>query len=601
MKQVLQTLIETSLDRAGLKSDLDATDLARIQLDRTKDPKHGDFACNAAMIFSKKLKKSPRDIAQAIQANLPEHTAVAKVEIAGPGFINFYLNQDAKLDVVKNILAQGENFGRSKLGEGKRVIVEFVSSNPTGPLHVGHGRGAAFGSALASLLRFAGFEVHGEYYVNDAGRQMDILAASVWLRYLINHHGLKFEFPSNGYKGDYVADIAKELSESVKDQYASGDNFNVEKISEAFSSLPADEPQGGDKEQHIDAIIQVGRETLGRRGFREVLDFTLDRILADIRADLHDFGVNFENWYSERSLFNEEGLLEGSVIEDAIQRLKEKGHTYEKDGALWFRATNFGDEKDRVLLRANGVSTYFASDVAYHMNKYDRGFDEVVDILGADHHGYVPRLKAVLTALDFDASKFTVPLVQFAILYRGKEKVQMSTRSGQYVTLRELREEVGKDACRFFYVHRRPEQHMDFDLELAKSQTNDNPVYYIQYAHARIASVFRQLDEKGFSFDETQINFDLLDKLTEPQELALLDHLAKFPELIEVAATHKEPHQLTHYLHELASHFHSYYNAHAFLVEDAALREARLSLVLATRQVLQNGLNLLGLSAPEAM
>ena len=487
---------------------------------------------------------------------------------------------------MPTILDAEWRFGRSDVGAGKKIQVEFVSANPTGPLHVGHGRGAAYGATVADLLQAVGFDVHREYYVNDAGRQMDILAASVWLRYL-DLAGEEITFPVNAYQGDYVWDIAATLHREFGDTYR-------HKAAKIFEGVPADEPAGGDKEVHIDAVIARARELLGETGYRHVFDLGLNTILDDIRDDLEKFGVTFQNWYSERS------LVDSGAVERAIETLKGAGHLYEKDGAWWFRSTGFGDEKDRVVVRDNGQTTYFASDIAYHMEKFERGFDDVIDVWGADHHGYVPRVRAALQALGSDADRLKVLLVQFAVLYRGGEKVQMSTRSGEFVTIRQLRKEVGRDAARFFYVMRKSEQHMDFDLDLAKSESSENPVYYVQYAHARICAVLRQAGEKGI--DTTlSAGTENLERLVEDHEQVLLTALARYPETLENSALNHEPHQLCHYLRDLAHGFHTYYNAHPFLVEDDGLRDARLKLVVATRQVLRNGLELLGVSAPESM
>jgi len=461
-----------------------------------------------------------------------------------------------------------------------------VSANPTGPLHVGHGRGAAYGAVVADLLEAVGYDVHREYYVNDAGRQMDILGTSVWLRYL-ELCGEALTFPSNGYRGDYVWDIAATLHREHGDDYR-------HPAGEVYEGVPPDAPDGGDKEAHIDALIVSAKRLLGDNRYRYVFELGLNTILDDIRDDLGLFGVNYQEWYSERS------LVESGAVNKAVDRLREAGHLYEKGGAWWFRSTDFGDEKDRVVVRENGQTTYFASDIAYHMDKLDRGFDRVIDVWGADHHGYVPRVRAALQAMGEDASRLDVLLVQFAVLYRGGEKVQMSTRSGEFVTLRELRKEVGRDAARFFYVMRKCEQHMDFDLDLAKSQSSDNPVYYVQYAHARIHAVLRQAAERLLDVSPSD-GLANLDRLVEDHELALLKELSRYPEVVESAALNEEPHQLTHYLRELANGFHTYYNAHQFLVDDVALRDARIKLILATREVLRNGLNLLGVSAPEQM
>ncbi len=554
--------------------------------ERSRSPQHGDFSSNAALGLARIAGVKPRELAAKIVAALPASGLIARVEVAGPGFINFFLSPGAYQDVVNRILDAGEAYGRSTIGRGRRVQVEFVSANPTGPLHVGHGRGAAYGAAVADLLAAAGFHVHREYYVNDAGRQMDILATSIWLRYL-ELCGEQFAFPSNGYRGDYVFDIAATLHRDNADALR-------QPASRIFDGIAPDEPAGGDKETHIDALIDRARSLLGPESYRRVFDLGLTVILDDIRQDLEEFGVVYEKWYSERS------LTERGLVDRVIGQLQQSGHAYEKDGALWFRSTDFGDEKDRVIVRENGQKTYFASDIAYHQDKLERGFERVIDIWGADHHGYVPRVKAALSALGEDPSRLDVLLVQFATLYRGGQKAQMSTRSGEFVTLRELRREVGNDAARFFYILRKCEQHMDFDLDLAKSQSNDNPVYYLQYAHARICSVLRLAREKGFERDAERGRRNL-GLLCEAHELALLAELSRYPEIVETAALSHEPHQLAYYLRELANGFHAYYNAHVFLVESDDLRDARLNLIDAARQVLANGLGLLGVSAPAVM
>ena len=592
MKQQITDILRAGLARLiadGTFPGVAPESLPQPQAERTKDRTHGDFATNLAMLLAKPARARPRDLAELLIAALPASPLVARVEIAGPGFVNFFLAEGAYLALLPEILAAGPGYGRSNLGAGRRVQVEFVSANPTGPLHVGHGRGAAYGAVVADLLAAVGYAVHREYYVNDAGRQMDILATSVWLRYL-ELCGEDLAFPSNGYKGDYVWDIAATLHREHADAYRAD-------AQAVFAGAPPDERpglDGGDKEAHIDALIAAAKRLLGDHRYRYCFELALNVILDDIRDDLAEFGVNYQEWYSERS------LAERGAVNRAIERLRESGHVYERSGALWFRSTDFGDEKDRVVVRENGQSTYFASDIAYHMDKLERGFDRVIDIWGADHHGYVPRVKAALTALGDDASRLDVLLVQFAILYRGGERAQMSTRSGEFVTLRELRKEVGRDAARFFYVMRRCEQHLDFDLDLAKSQSSDNPVYYVQYAHARVCSVLRQAAEKGLVVEPTPGTANL-ERLTEDHEQALLRTLARYPETVETAAVNREPHQLTTYLRELANDLHTYYNAHQFLVDDPALRDARLKLILAVRQVLRNGLGLVGVSAPEAM
>ncbi|MHB8622505.1 MAG: arginine--tRNA ligase [Sulfuricaulis sp.] len=586
MKHFIENLIASAL--AGLEATgaLARDHGATIAVEHAKSKEHGDFTCNIALVLAKPARAKPRDLAEKIIKALPGSDKITKVEVAGPGFINFFLDAGAYRSVVREILSHRETFGHSDAGAGRQVQTEFVSANPTGPLHVGHGRGAAYGATLANLLDAVGFKVHREYYINDAGRQMDILATSVWLRYL-ELCGEKFSFPVNGYQGDYVYDIGATLHRDNGNKY----HHSAAKV---FNNIPTDQPQGGDKEAHIDALIERTKSLLGPADYRQVFDLGLHVILDDIRQDLEEFGVSYDRWFSERA------LVESGAADRAIERLKKSGHVYEKDGALWFRSTDYGDEKDRVVVRDNGQKTYFAHDIAYHMDKLERGFEDVIDVWGADHHGYVPRVKAALAAIGDDPERLHVLLVQFAILYRGGERMQMSTRSGEFVTLRELRHEVGNDAARFFYVLRKCEQHMDFDLDLAKSQSNDNPVFYVQYAHARIHSVFRQMPEKKLTHDPANGDQHLA-RLTEPHELALIQRLARYPEVLESAALAYEPHQLAYYLRDLAHDFHTYYGAHTFLVDDPALRDARLNLIDATRQVIANGLKLLGVSAPETM
>jgi arginyl-tRNA synthetase len=586
LKEQLKNLLSGALAQLASDGALPDDLQMDVQVERTRDRAHGDYASNLAMALAKPARRKPRELAGLLVEAIPVGHGIDRIEIAGPGFINFYLGPDAWHGVVRTALAQGTGFGRSRLGAGRRVQVEFVSANPTGPLHVGHGRGAAYGAAVADLLAEIGFSVHREYYVNDAGRQMDILATSVYLRYL-ELCGEEVVFPTNAYQGDYVWDIAATL-------HREGGDTLRHPAARVFEGVPPDAPAGGDREDHIDGLIERSKSLLGETAYRRVFDTGLNAILEDIRRDLAEFGVTYDEWFSERSLTG------SNAVQRCMERLQLSGHVYERDGALWFRSTDYGDEKDRVIVRDNGQTTYFASDIAYHANKLERGFSRVIDIWGADHHGYVPRVKAALNALGDDPSKLDVLLVQFAILYRGGEKVQMSTRSGEFVTLRELRHEVGNDAARFFYVMRKCEQHMDFDLDLAKSQSNDNPVYYIQYAHARVRSVFRKLVERQLAWDRDQ-GLASLHRLTEPHEDLLLVNLARYPEVLETAALNHEPHQLTHYLRELANDFHTYYNAHNFIIEDAALRNARLALIEATRQALENGLRLLGVSAPDSM
>ncbi len=588
MKQLIKDLLGDAVLNLQKKQIL-AKDLkVEIKVERTRNRDLGDFACNIALMLAKPAGCKPRDLAEKLVTALPKSDSVSKVEVAGPGFINFFMAPAAFQQVILDVLEAGEAYGHSGVGRGRRVQVEFVSANPTGPLHVGHGRGAAYGAAVADLLVAAGFKVHREYYVNDAGRQMDILATSVWLRYL-ELYGEKIVFPVNGYRGDYI----KEISANLKNRH--GDLFR-HSATAVMSELPADAAADGqgDKEAHIDALIERAKKLLGQKNYRTIFDAGLETILGDIENDLEEFGIVYEEWFSERS------LVENGTVKKAVARLKASGYLYEKNGAWWFRSTDFGDEKDRVVIRENGETTYFASDIAYHLDKAERGYEKIIDVWGADHHGYVPRVKAALAALGKQPDLLDVLLVQFANLYRNGKKVQMSTRSGSFVTLRELRNEVGKDAARFFYVMRKCEQHMDFDLELAKSQSNDNPVYYVQYAHARICSVMRQLAERKLSWSHKRGEANL-PLLTEEHEQALMASIARYPELIEAAALSHEPHQVVYYLRDLATEFHTYYNAHQFIVDDENLRDARLLLISAVRQVLKNSLSLLGVSAPESM
>ena len=581
MKQLIAQFLDAALDRTPELRPLIGELVLEATIERTRDTAHGDFASNLAMRLAKPASRKPRELAEAVVAQMPESELLDRVEIAGPGFINFHLVDRAFHDELENMLEQGENYGRQPLRQTPKVLLEFVSANPTGPLHVGHGRLAAYGATVGDLLEAAGFPVYREYYVNDAGRQMDILGVSVWLRWLESRE-TKLNFPSAGYRGDYIRDIATEIT--VDASAAVGADT-------LFEDVPADEP-AGDKEAHIEALIDKARQLLGEEGFDAIRRQALEAIRADIEDDLAGFGVHFDRWYSERS------LIEDDHIDRALAVLDERGMLYRKDGATWFKASDFGDEKDRVVVRENGAKTYFASDIAYHYDKRVRGFDHLINIFGADHHGYVTRVKAGLAARGYAAEDLEIELVQFVALYRGGKTLAMSTRAGEFVTLRQLREEVGNDAARFFYVMRSNDQHLDFDLELAKSRSNDNPVYYIQYAHARIASVFRQLAGKSLAWDRSGA---LLDRLTEAEERSLMRSLSRYPEVLALSAAKLAPQHLVHYLRDVANDFHSYYNAHVFIVEDAALRDARLTLCAATRIVLANGLGILGVSAPESM
>ena len=556
------------------------------QLERTRTPDHGEFASNVAMVLAKRAGKPPQELAQAIIDRMPRSRQLDHAEIAGPGFINFYMNQVALTTVVKDILYNRDEYGVIPQDQEHEVTVEFVSANPTGPLHVGHGRGAAYGASLASILQAAGYKVQREYYVNDNGRQMDILAVSVWLRYL-ELCGEKLRFPDNGYHGDYIYNIARDVRNEV------GDKWRFKGL-DVLDKLPPDQADGGDRETHIDAFIDRAREFLGDAGYLVFFETSVNSILTDIQKDLSEFGVKFDYWFSEKE------LEDSGAIEHAIERLEQNGHLYKKDGATWFRASELGDEKDRVIIRENGRTTYFASDIAYFLNKMERGFEKAIYIFGADHHGYIARLRAAAMGLGENPDRLEILLVQFAVLFRQGEKVAMSTRSGQFITLRELRDEVGSDAARFFYVMRSHEQHLDFDLDLAKSHSNENPVYYIQYAHARICSVFRNLEQMDETHNQA-IGEAALNLLTEPNEIKLLRALSCYPEIIESAARLRAPHQLAHYLQSLATEFHAYYNSQQFLVDDENVRNVRLNLILSARIVLANGLELLGISAPESM
>ncbi len=552
---------------------------AVIVLERPKQAGHGDYASNLALRLAKPLKRSPRDIAQALVHALPPSPWLAKAEVAGAGFINLFLTPAARQGVLADILARGERYGRVDFGRGRKVQVEFVSANPTGPLHVGHGRGGAFGASLANVLDAAGFAVEREYYVNDAGRQMDTLALSTWLRYM-EFNGLSVPFPPNAYQGEYVRKMAQSIAQAHGRRYVHAPDALLDGVASADT----------DAEAHLDGLIANAKKLLGE-DYAYIHDFVLTEQLGDCRNDLLEFGVTFDLWFSEKSLYD------SGQVKRALRALEQAGHLYEQDGAKWFRSSAFGDEKDRVVQRENGQYTYFAPDIAHHLNKFERGFDLVIDVWGADHHGYAPRVKAALQALGLDPERLTVALVQFAVLYRNGKKVSMSTRAGEFVTLRELRNEVGNDAARFFYVLRKSDQHLDFDLDLAKSQSNDNPVYYVQYAHARICSV-----QEKWGGDAAELRGADLGALASEQELQLLRLLMDYPAIIEDAARDLAPHLVAFYLKDLAAAFHSYYNSDThFLVDDKCLMLARLSLIVAVRRVLASGLGILGVSAPTKM
>jgi arginyl-tRNA synthetase len=583
LKSELERLIADALKSLGLLPE--PLDPASISIERSRDATHGDYTSNIALRLAKQVRRSPRDLAQAIIQALPPSSIVERAEAAGAGFINFHLVASAQSAVLRQIFERRERFGETDIAHGESLILEFVSANPTGPLHVAHGRHAAYGATLANLLRAIGHRVHREFYLNDAGRQIDILTLSTWLRYL-ERCGETLAFPSNGYRGDYIRAIAEQVLERH------GRDL-LRSASVVMADIPADAPEG-DKEKHIDALIERMQKLLGSEGESQVHELALELMVADMREDLAEFGVEFESWTSERE------LARSGAVEHALATLASKGALYQKDGAQWFRASAFGDDEDRVLVRSNGQRTYFAPDIAYHLQKCERGFKRLIDVLGSDHHGYVARVRGALIAMGLPGESLEACLMQIVSLYRGGEKIPMGKREGQFVTLRQLRQEVGNDACRLFYLMRSHDQPLDFDLELAKSRTNENPVYYIQYAHARVASVLRQLESRQLHYDEA-VAIENLSKLDSTHEQLVLRELARFPEVIAQAATARAPHALVHYLRDLANSFHTWYNAATFIVEETPLRNARLALALGLRQVIRNGLTLLGVSAPDSM
>lgn len=589
MKELVSALLADALQSLQQQGIVPPGLAPAIQVERTRDPSHGDLASNLAMMLAKPAGKPPREIAAALLAALPPSAGVSKAEIAGPGFLNFFLAPDSRFEGVRRILTDTRGFAERNVGQGRRVLLEFVSANPTGPMHVGHGRGAAYGSALGNLLSATGYRVHREYYINDAGRQADVLAVSVYLRYL-EACGESVRIPSRAYPADYVRLCGEALLQ------AEGRRF-FRPFADIAQGLPDDPDGEGDdikarKEDYLDAIIDRVRSRLGP-DYRAVLDFGIDAQLRSIRATLDSFQVRFDQWFSERS------LAESGAIEKAIARLREHGHVYEKDGATWLRTSILGDEKDRVLVRDNGIHTYFAADVAYHIEKLDRGFDILIDVWGADHHGYIARVRAAIEALTGQGDRFHVALIQFVTLSSGR----MGKRSGNFVTLQDLIAEAGNDATRFFYLTRSPEAPLEFDIDLARSQTKDNPVYYIQYAHARVCSVLAKMAEQGIAVPDAASLASLaaLDKLEVADEKAVLDRLEAYPEILERAARDHAPHQIAHYLRELAGDFHVWYNNHKILIDDVALRDARLALSLAVRAIIAHGLSILGVSAPDSM
>ncbi|WP_336822852.1 arginine--tRNA ligase [Sporosarcina sp. USHLN248] len=549
----IQQEIKDAFRKAVIDAGLaDETTIPDVILETPKNKENGDYATNIAMQLTKIAKQPPRAIAEAILSKLDaDKTAIDSIEIAGPGFMNIRLKNDVLGDVVKTVLSQGENYGRSTSGKNEKVQVEFVSANPTGDLHLGHARGASLGDSLCNILDFAGYDVSREYYINDAGNQVNNLALSVEARYF-QALGLEKEMPEDGYHGQDIIDIGKKLAEEFGDQYV---------------NTP--------EQERLEFFRKYG------------LDYELNKL----KKDLEDFRVRFDNWYSETSLYTD------GKIGVALDKLRANGHVYEEDGATWFRSTTFGDDKDRVLIKNDGTYTYLTPDIAYHEDKIRRGFDKLINIWGADHHGYIPRMKAAIEALGYDRDTLEVEVAQMVQLYKDGEKFKMSKRTGKAVTLRELVEEVGLDAVRYFFAMRSGDSQMDFDLDLAISQSNENPVYYAQYAHARISSILRQAEEKNFSASMENLNL-----LQTEKEQTLLKKIGDFPRVVSDAARLRSPHRITTYIHELAAEFHSFYNAEKVLdQENRELSEARLALVTATRTTIANALKLIGVHAPERM
>ena len=552
MKETVIQEIKAALAAAVSAGDLPDGEYPDVLLEVPPQKEFGDFATNIAMQSARIAHKSPRMIADILLKHL-DAPWLEKAEVAGAGFINFFLKHDIIYDTLCHILEQGKQYGQAPLRAEDTVQVEYVSANPTGPLHVGHGRGAAYGSALVNLLRAAGYNVQSEYYINDAGNQMNNLAASVNARYL-ELLGKKAEIPENGYHGADIIDTARAIIE-----------------------------QDGDKYLQMDEKDRL--EFFKNRAYEEKL--------KALKRDLENFNVTYDKWFSERTLHPE-------AIKKACETLKGNGNMYEKDGALWLKSTEYGDDKDRVVIRDNGVPTYLAADIAYHKNKYERQFKKLINIWGADHHGYVARVKAAMAALGLDPNQLEILLLQMVSLFRNGELVKMSKRTGQAITLNELIEEVGTDAARYFFIMRSLDTQLDFDLDLAKSHSNENPVYYIQYANARIFSIYKQVAENGDVFDMTWKNTKW-DKLKEERELALIKKMAAYPEEIRKAATDRAPHRIAHFVYEMAGLFHAFYNNCHIIQSDKELEEARLALVTAVQITIANCLAVLGISAPETM
>jgi arginyl-tRNA synthetase len=554
MKNRIVAILEQALDACRRQGLLTAVAVPAIEVELTKDPAHGDYATNLAMILASREKKNPRLLAGMLSEAIADTGGILeRVEIAGPGFMNFSIRAEAWVRELAAVHARREHYGRMDFGRGKTVQVEFVSANPTGPLHIGHARGAVVGDIMANLLAAAGYAVSREYYINDAGNQMHNLGRSLWYRYR-EQMGQSVEFPDGCYRGDYMKDLAARVI-----------------ARDGGAWLASDE----------EAVIPA------------FTDYAAGAILEGIKEDLQAFGVAFDCYFSERDLYRD------NRVGRLLAELQEKGFVYREGETLWFKTTAFGDDKDRVVVRQNGEPTYFAADIAYHANKYQRGFDRVIDVWGADHHGYIPRLYAGIQALGRSPEDLQIVLVQLVSLLRDGKPVAMSTRSGEFVTLREVVDEVGRDAARYNFMMRRSDSHLDFDLELAKKQSNENPVYYVQYAHARICSILRMAQERGYRAPAD--GEAALSRLKLSEEIDLIKAVTRFPEVMEGAVKALEPHRLTFYLNDLAALLHSYYNKNKVLSEDQAISEARLYLVESVRIVLQNALNLLGVSTPERM
>ena len=552
MKTVIKKIIHDALEKAQQEGELELSSFPEIVVEKPKDEKMGDFSTNIGMTLARSERKNPKTIAESVARHLKSGD-LSKVEVAGPGFINIKMSQEFFLKRLRNAVSQGENFGSSDSGQGTKVMIEFVSANPTGPLHVGHGRGAAVGDCLARIMKKAGYDLSTEYYINDVGNQMNFLGRSTWLRYR-ELKGEAIKFPEDHYRGDYIKDIAQKVIDQKGDE---------------FLNKPEEE------------CVSFFRR------------FAKDNILKGIEKDLSEFRVNFDNWFSEESLY------EDKSVEKAVDWLKGQGHVYEKDGAVWLKSSAFDDDKDRVIVKQTGERTYFCSDIAYHQNKINRGFKKLINLMGADHHGYVPRMEAVLEAMGYDKKIFKILLVQFVSLLRAGEKVSMSTRSGEFETLQEVVSEVGVDATRYFFLMRSSDTHLDFDLELAKKETPDNPVFYIQYAHARICSIFRAAEENGLIWDSSA-RVDLA-PINEDEEFAIIQAILAFPEIVEKSARALEVHRISHYLLDLVSRFHGYYSRHRVISDDKSLTQARLFLLDALRITIRNGFELMGISSPEKM